>query len=1493
MVHQVSAFDRALDEYFKGLPAESKKSKFIEHCLNSDAKGPEAINDLIQKEKAKNTLSGPVSRLFQRITHALKDYSEVIGQIVSVQPIPAAIIWGALKIIVEGAARWRDMLDTIKTGLRTLTDQINRLTDYENLYSTSSERLRETLVRFFKHMIDFWYRVHKECHRTRLSTIGHSMTSSASQKLSGIVEDIEYDVTSILQEADICQAKMMKDEAEKSQEDRIVRSDWRNKQNAVNHVQLCQLVRAHLTTEMSGTNLKYHEHKLQHQQEGTCSWLLNNRDYAAWKNPNCPEQRHLCLSGRLGCGKSMLSSFAIRDVQKSAAAAYYFCQFSQPCDSPYELLRLLTLQLFNAYVAQRLPVDAFISGQFCDSKSSEDLHELIRELVKNLTPTYFFIDGLDEAQGSSHYHVSAVVNFLVNLCDQSDGRVRLWCTMRHQPRPVDCYDAIIAPSPHLELKITDHTKTDVESYLDAKFLALKARFVADGDESRDYVQLAHNYLKSRADGNFLWAQLMTQNFDGENRIDTVRELKDIVTTAPSELGDLFKSILLRIKPGDRKIASKVIAVVAFARRHLRIEEIREVVLLLTTRGKKNANDFGLRTMSAETFLSKYTALIEFDKDAPDSDSAGTCRLIHSSALDYLVANQDVLATKDSERALHITPFTIADACLRYLTLSQYSKPLQKLLQGDNTHVWRDTDKVSMDDHHFAQYAAKYWARHLEDVKPDAALHRRVEDFVTGPTFQTCIQMQTLWVQGKFDVYCVLGRPSLLRVLPNWFIRDNARKTLSKHWNDYRLLLHNWQEFLSCGGCHDFNPECKSLAYRGEVDRLWWAALGPGHIFSRFQSRYTSFRLAEDSDDGDVGHGERFEALSVVDGRITTLRLSSWDHTQRVLEFICERWIACDSSSAPTLRTKQIIRTDEAATNWCMYAKRSTEEAVQLVARPTMFSEDGGLLRIGAQLFYLDDKHHYQPLTRADAKDNGCPSYFEEFSGRGSLVAIGSRAFTTARELQTTDRTFGDFGKDFARMERVVCEDDGFYGVDSDEGDELSDGSSDSDSVEEGYESWSEGSSDTEEDLDSDFDEDEGPASSSDDDDTEDEEQDSTSEEEDTKSETSEDLPPLSINATAELLRALKSQPDLDSDDEEGIWGLEVDAHLGTFTGHVHPALKEGSASREPEILLTIFDTSAGGSPKKVFQYSHSLSFMLYASPPVMHPNKSLVVWPLGAGDMLFADFIANTYFVRKLRPSAPRTRHISVKLRFSRCGQYLHIASLEAQTPKSRRRPPRPRPTESQPLPELRIFLLLSTYRLSSRNHTRSPPTLVHRVKVDLGGHEALSVLRLPFTFTWTESDLFVTHSTNILAVNRISLYRRANMCAQKTQNVLVPKNTTFLPDTAAAREVHFVPPADGRQACVIVGSESRTGNIAFINLPSQPEMQLAAEVTDAMTGGDRRGMLSPPVGCYLKDEDLGEWVRSEDVPVPKGRGVCKLDRRKEKFDPDDDCDVEPYLRFV
>ncbi|KLO10243.1 hypothetical protein SCHPADRAFT_528732 [Schizopora paradoxa] len=1510
----LTAFDRALEAYLSSLPKDKKKFKFVDVCRGSGEVTPQEINDFIQNEVSKRTLSGPAKRLFNRLINAVKDFSGVIDQIASVQPLPLCIIWGGLKAVIEGAARCKEMFDLMKDELRSLADLIENIADYEDLYG-DSEVMQDLFFRSYTNIVSFWHRVHKECRTTEMGSFRRSMTSSSLNKLKAIVGNLKQDVYSISQKASVLQADLdakeyceARQERAKADTERIKQSDWRQKQSAVNYLELSTQIRNFLTPRAHFANANYHEKNLQQHLNDTCRWLADDTRYIDWTKPSpaLAGNSVFCLSGPAGFGKSILSSFAIRHLQEEhgAAVAYFFCQFSEPCENARDILLLLALQLFDIYFARKLPVDEALCHKVLCCTSTSQIQELISELSVNLSPVYFVVDGLDEAQkGTSQQTISTVLKF---ICDEMLGNSKLWITIRKQARPVDCYETVIRRLPHTSFEMIDETEADVVRYLDAKFGALEKRFGTMSEDDRVIFHFSKNYLKSRAKGHFLWARLMTEDFEG---IEDVQDLfKRINGPPPERLDDLYRDIFGRIKPENRKIASKLIGLVAFSRRQLRVEEVREAIILLVTRGKKNASDSGLASMSTTTLLSKFTALVEVDKGLPESE--GSCRLVHSSALEFLLNHPNVLG---DERALQITPYTIADACLSYLTRPIYGSPLRSLSVDCDAFEWVDSAGHSMDEHHFVQYAAKYWSRHLEDIEPEKSIRGRVAKFVESKNFQTCMQIQTIWIQGKFDIYAVGGKMSILRNLPEWFISSSSasagtRPVLSKHWADYRILLHNWRHLLSCGSCHDSEPDCPILHFRGDIDRVWWASLGADHIFSQYSSRYVSFSLVEGAEKARFERGDRFEALCVTLDQSIVLRLRAWNHQAGTLEFVCERWTAGGSGRAPTLRKKHSIHTTYALTNWRLYTKYSADEFRKLVAKPVAFSATGEYLRVGSQLFASNGDLEYRAVA-SFADDSSSPYYFEELNSRDTFIVIGSRTISAAKEVQNHFQFEDHLGEDLLRFEQLATRDEeeedsvGEYSDDEylDEEMESSASSDDSSSVfdeAEGYESWSEGSTDNEEDIlqDSDSEDEKSLSECSMDDESGDSDSDVESE-----TPATEKTDPEQPEANQEIVDDDSDDEDdippptivnldsLDSDDEGEVWGHVIDSRFG----HGRSPFRQREEKSKPssnDMLLTVFDNS-GNHPRKIFQFAHPLSLMLYESPPAIHPHAPLVVWPLGAGDMLFADFELKTYFVRKVKASAPYSRNISTKLHFHPSGDFLHVAFIEAQLGGQVKSSSRKRKQATQNLPSLKLSALLSTYRLSSTKTTRSPPSLIHRVKIDLGEHFALIPTRLPFTFTWTDENLFISRRSRELNVFRISLFAKPT----RDQNILVPRNTVLLPDTAMSCDVHFVPSVGSTPARIILSSESSGPRIPSIDANADPVSQLVNIALESMENDSAasRKILSSPIGCLLHEEDIGEWVKVDEIPVPTRQGAGKLDRRKERFDPVDDCDVEPYLRFV
>jgi hypothetical protein len=293
----------------------------------------------------------------------------------------------------------------------------------------------------------------------------------------------------------------------------------------------------------------------------------------------------------------------------------------------------------------------------------------------------------------------------------------------------------------------------------------------------------------------------------------------------------------------------------------------------------------------------------------------------------------------------------------------------------------------------------------------------------------------------------------------------------------------------------------------------------------------------------------------------------------------------------------------------------------------------------------------------------------------------------------------------------------------------------------------------------------------------------------------------------------------------------------------------------------------------VFHYTLFIKRTLFDSPPAFHPSKPLLVWPLGDGEILFANYKANTYFTRELCRSQFRGCHIFIKTHFSRIGEYLHFAALEARETDAENGKPR----------VVLLSLQVSTHRLSLRKTTSSPPRLVFRTIVDLGYTPTITVSNLPYFVSWTDKELYITRRSEKLDVIRIPLFHSSTTNSAMIPSICHLKDSIFLPRSSALRGMHFFP----AEETLTVPSKKDKKPAALIlrshcSIPSQ-EVVIPKHT------------ISPPLVVYLhEDADLGGWTcraNSEADSKQRVSNSCgRLKGKFESFDRTEDCDIVPYL---
>ena len=319
-------------------------------------------------------------------------------------------------------------------------------------------------------------------------------------------------------------------------------------------------------------------------------------------------------------------------------------------------------------------------------------------------------------------------------------------------------------------------------------------------------------------------------------------------------------------------------------------------------------------------------------------------------------------------------------------------------------------------------------------------------------------------------------------------------------------------------------------------------------------------------------------------------------------------------------------------------------------------------------------------------------------------------------------------------------------------------------------------------------------------------------------------------------------------------------------------LKAGKRDEAHRISVRIFDT-VNQQQKPIFHFSQYVDRRLFSSPPVFHPSKPLMVWPLGAGEILFANYQDNTYFTRMLCASGFGSCQVFVKSHFSRNGNFLHFAALEASYAEEKGKNPASETSRQQFL----LTLQVSTHRLSARKTARSPPHLVCRTNILLGRTHSVSVSTLPYTLTWTDQYLYFVRRDTKLNVIRIPLFRPTK-AGEKT-TVCYPHNDIYLPRTAGLRNVHYYPPQEytrnGKEGfgTIIIGSHS--------SIPAQGKII-------------PQHAVKPPITVLVsEDKDLGGWeckADAIDVVQRHNNAGGRLQGKFERFDLKEDCDIVPYL---
>ncbi|KAH8194443.1 hypothetical protein TruAng_011387 [Truncatella angustata] len=267
----------------------------------------------------------------------------------------------------------------------------------------------------------------------------------------------------------------------------------------------------------------------------TCRWFQKTSLYQQWENKNTPsvDTQFLWIKGKPGSGKSTLMKFLLEYIrsrirrQKSTDVIISFFFNARGNDlekSTMGLYRSLLLQILEERPELQHVLDTVRPGRQWDLDLLESLFERAIQALENVS-VVCLIDALDECEEAQIRDMVDFFNGLVN----GENRLQICFASRHYPH------ITIQTGLSIILENQGEHENDIANYLSTTLRIGQGKLA---EQIRTDVQ-------KKASGVFMWVVLVVDILNKEYDEGGKHHLKERLQQLPSDLHNLFQSILLR------------------------------------------------------------------------------------------------------------------------------------------------------------------------------------------------------------------------------------------------------------------------------------------------------------------------------------------------------------------------------------------------------------------------------------------------------------------------------------------------------------------------------------------------------------------------------------------------------------------------------------------------------------------------------------------------------------------------------------------------------------------------------------------------------------------------------------------------------------------------------------------------------------------------------------------------------------------------------------
>ncbi|KAJ5173900.1 uncharacterized protein N7500_001831 [Penicillium coprophilum] len=429
--------------------------------------------------------------------------------------------------------------------------------------------------------------------------------------------------------------------------------------------------------------------------EGTNSWFLEQKPYSRWLDETNLSSCILWVNGGAATGKSVLSSFVIKNLLTGGACCqYFFIRFvDMKKRSLSLLLRSIAYQISQDILDFRTKLielaDEGIDFETADPKTIwERVFKSVLFSMDSKIPLYWVIDGLDEAVDAR-----SVIKLFQDL------------GMSSVPIKIAIFSRITPDITTAMKKIPSSVRQEtvsIEGHPEDIYAHIRQELSLSGTD--EYKERIVKRIVEGARSNFLWVRLAVEKL---NSCHTVDDVENALHELPSGMEALYDRMGLLIaqnpSPSGRALATAVLQCVTCSFRALTVSEL------------SLALDEEFSGM-----LNFQQSIVELCGGFIIVDNGSNVVIIHHSAREYLISSKN-------------RPLSIDYAAAN----EQLFKTCMRCLMTTGLRA-----KVSRGEiHGFLDYSANWWSSHLPLVPAaQITVFKTLNKFLTGHWVLTWIHI---------------------------------------------------------------------------------------------------------------------------------------------------------------------------------------------------------------------------------------------------------------------------------------------------------------------------------------------------------------------------------------------------------------------------------------------------------------------------------------------------------------------------------------------------------------------------------------------------------------------------------------------------------------------------------------------------------------------------------------------------------------------------------